>query len=86
MKELAVDLGNLEPGQKAVVIAIHGGIGAIRRLDAMGIRHGIVLEKIAGQPFRGPVVVQVNNLRIALGFGMARKVKVETARGEEDAT
>ena len=86
MKELAVDLGNLEPGQRAVVIAIHGGIGATRRLDAIGIRPGIVLEKIAGQPFGGPVVVQVGNFRIALGFGMARKVQVETACGEEDAT
>lgn len=82
MRDLAVDLGSLESGKKAVVIAIHGGIGVTGRLDAMGIRPGIVLEKISGQPFGGPVVVQVGNTRIALGFGMARKVQVETGRGE----
>jgi len=82
MRDLAVDLGSLESGKKAVVIAIHGGIGVTGRLDAMGIRPGIVLEKISGQPFGGPVVVQVGNNRIALGFGMARKVQVETGRGE----
>jgi len=82
MKELAVDLGNLKPGQRAVVVAIHGGIGVSGRLDAMGIRPGIVLQKISGQPLGGPVVVQVGNNRIALGFGMARKVQVETGRGE----
>jgi ferrous iron transport protein A len=82
MRDLAVDLGSLESGKKAVVIAIHGGIGVTGRLDAMGIRPGIVLEKISGQPFGGPVVVQVGRNRIALGFGMACKVQVETGRGE----
>jgi ferrous iron transport protein A len=84
MKELAVDLGSLEPEQRAVVVAIHGGIGVTGRLDAMGIRPGIVLEKVSGQHFRGPVVVRVGNNRIALGFGMARKVQVETGRGKEN--
>ncbi|MGD0728014.1 MAG: FeoA family protein [Spirochaetia bacterium] len=75
-------MGNLEPGAKAVVIAIHGGIGATGRLDSMGIRPGVLLEKISGQPFGGPVVVQVGNNRIALGFGMACKVQVETGHRE----
>jgi Fe2+ transport system protein FeoA len=48
----------------------------------MGIRPGTVLEKISGQPLGGPVVVKVGNNRIALGFGMARKVHVKTDHGE----
>jgi len=48
----------------------------------MGIRPGVLLEKISGQPFGGPVVVQVGNNRIALGFGMACKVQVETGHRE----
>lgn len=82
MKEIAVDLGHLESGQRAVVVAIHGGVGIAGRLDAMGIRPGIVLEKISGQPLGGPVVVRIGNHCIALGFGMARKVRVESGRGE----
>lgn len=76
------DLVNLGTGKKAVVTSIHGGIGVTGRLDAMGIRPGILLEKISGQPFRGPVVVQVGNNRIALGFGMACKVQVKIDHGE----
>ncbi len=82
MKESTVDLANLELGQRAVVVAIHSGIGATGRLDAMGIRPGIVLEKVSGQPLGGPVVVKVGKNRIALGFGMARKVYVKVYHGE----
>ena len=79
------DLGNLGTGKKAVVTFIHGGIGATGRLDAMGIRPGIVLEKISRQHFGGPVVVKIGASRIALGFGMARKVQVESNLGESPA-
>ena len=71
------DLGNLEPGRTAVVVDIRGGARVTSRLDAMGIRPGVVLEKIVGQPFGGPVVVQVGRSRLALGLGMAKKVCVE---------
>lgn len=83
MKELAIDLVSLKPGIRAVVTAIRGGMGVTRRLDAMGIRPGVALEKIASQPFNGPVVVRVGNSRIALGFGMAQKVYVETCIRED---
>jgi ferrous iron transport protein A len=67
----------MRPGQRGVVVAIQAGLGATRRLDAMGIRPGVVLKKVSGQLFGGPVVVQAGNLRIAIGLGMARKVLVE---------
>lgn len=76
--ENLLDLGSLRVGVKAIVIGIQGGRGVVGRLDAMGIRPGVILNKIAGHPFGGPVVVQINNFRIALGFGMARKVSVAT--------
>jgi ferrous iron transport protein A len=71
------DLGNLETGKKAFVISICGGRGAAGRLGAMGIRPGVVLKKITGQPFGGPIVVQAAHSRVALGYGMAKKVLVE---------
>jgi hypothetical protein len=37
MKELTVDLKNLEPRQREIVVAIHGGIRITGRFDAMGI-------------------------------------------------
>jgi len=39
--------------------------------------------KVAGQLFGGPVVVQVGNAQMAVGFGMAKKILVETEAQEE---
>ena len=82
---ILTDLGSLKPGKRAIVTAIRGGIGVTVRLDAMGIRPGIVLEKISGQPFGGPVVVRIGSSRIALGIGMAKKVHVEMDDREESS-
>ena len=79
----ARDLASMQPGQKGVVASIQGGLGVTRRLDAMGIRPGVAVTKVAGQPFGGPVVVQVGNTRIAVGFGMAGKIVVETEAQQE---
>lgn len=70
----ATDLANLDPGACARVFSIRGGFGAARRLDTMGIRPGVSLRKISGQPFGGPVTVEIEGSRIALGCGLARKV------------
>jgi ferrous iron transport protein A len=78
------NLTNMSPGQEGVVAGIQGGLGVTRRLDAMGIRPGIAVVKLAGHLFGGPVVGQVGNSRIAMGFGMAKKivVKAEAKPGE----
>ena len=70
-----VDLG---VGQEGVVAEVHGGFGLKRRLDAIGIRPGVRLAKTSGPYLRGPVTVRVGNAQLALGFGMAGKVIVET--------
>ncbi len=77
------DLVNLKPGKQAVVASIQGGFGAIRRLDAMGIRPGIRLRKISAQPFGGPVTVEINGGQVALGDGLARKILVNVAHVED---
>ncbi|MBE7558470.1 ferrous iron transport protein A [bacterium] len=78
-------LGNLPLGTRAKVSGVAGGHGVVRRLEAMGIRPGVIVEKISGQPFGGPVVVQVGRARVAVGFGMAQKVMVEPMIAEEPA-
>ena len=79
----ARNLASIGPGQAGVVASIQGGLGITGRLDALGIRPGVAVVKIAGQPFGGPVVVQVGNTRIAVGFGMAKKILVETDLRQE---
>ncbi len=72
-----VELVKMKEGQKGIVIEIAGGHGLLMRLDAMGIRPGVKLEKVSSQFMRGPVIVKAGNTRVAIGFGMARKVIVE---------
>lgn len=46
------------------------------RLARLGIVPGAEVEVISRAPVGGPVLVQVNGARVALGRGVARKVVV----------
>lgn len=70
-------LPELKLGESGVIIDIQGGAGLVSHLESLGIRVGKRITKISAQFWRGPQVVKVDNIRIALGFGMSRKVYVE---------
>lgn len=70
-------LDTLETGRKARVININKGAGAEQRLLEMGIVPGVEVELLAKHPFRGPVIVKLNNSRIALGRNLANSIEVE---------
>jgi ferrous iron transport protein A len=54
-----------------------GEVGWEKRFEAMGIRKGRRMRKIACQPFGGPVVIEVDGSKISLGRGIASKITVE---------
>lgn len=54
-----------------------GGKDVRARLASMGLLPGVVLEVIVRGPLGGPVLVQVDGTRLALGRALARKVLVE---------
>ena len=64
-------------GRSGTVVAVLGGRGLIRRLDALGIRPGKRVTKISSTFFRGPVILRVDGAQIAIGFGMAGRIVVE---------
>ena len=70
-------LAEMRTGQTGTVVEIQGGHDLIRRLDALGIRPGRKVNKLSSTLFRGPITLRVNNSRVAVGFGMARKIIVE---------
>jgi ferrous iron transport protein A len=70
-------LAEMRTGQTGIVVGVLGGHGLIQRLDALGIRPGKKVTKLSSTLFRGPVTLRVNNSRVAVGFGMARKIIVE---------
>jgi ferrous iron transport protein A len=67
-------------GQAAVIKQIGGGYGLQRRLAALGFRVGKTVRMVGSGPFKGPVVVEVDRARVAIGKGMAMKVLVEELR------
>lgn len=68
---------NLQSGQKAKVLSVHGGRAIKSRLQAMGIFPGAYITIIQNMN-RGPVIIEIFNTRLAIGRGMAEKVEVET--------
>jgi len=70
-------LAQMRTGQSGTVVGVKGGMGLIRRLDALGIRPGVKVTKISAALFRGPVTIRVGNAQVALGFGMAKRIVVE---------
>ena len=72
-----VNLSQMYSGQSGKVVGIDGGVGLVSRLSAMGIRPGRKITKLSSMLMRGPVTVQQGSTRLAIGFGMARKILVE---------
>ncbi len=78
-----VELAGMKRRENGRVKEIDGGFGLLGRLEAMGIRPGTELTVINSSFFRGPVTVRIGNSQIALGHGMARKIKVKTGENQE---
>jgi ferrous iron transport protein A len=72
-----IPLSRMEAGQSGTVVQIEGGRGMINRLSALGIRAGKRITKISSMFMRGPVTIQVGNMQIAIGFGMAKRIIVQ---------
>ena len=72
-----VTLRQLQSGQSGRVAQVQGGHGLINRLNALGIRPNKRITKVSSMLMRGPVTIQLDNTKIAIGFGMANKIIVE---------
>lgn len=75
-----VSLFDMKVGAEGIVVNVDGGYGIVRRLDSMGIRIGSKIQKVTGQLMRGPIMLRVGNTRVAVGFGMARRIWVEVEK------
>jgi ferrous iron transport protein A len=58
------------------VMAIGGGRGASGALAQLGIRPGETLSVRRTAPLGGPILVEGRGGRVAIGRGLARKVRV----------
>jgi ferrous iron transport protein A len=74
-----VPLGLLGAGEVGVIVAVAGAAaGAVStRAEDMGLRIGRRVQMLANGA--GPVLVKVDESRIALDRGVAMRIKVRTA-------
>jgi ferrous iron transport protein A len=63
--------------RQARVIMIDGGQRVRSYLNTLGIHIGDWLTVVQRAPFSGPVIVEVHGTRLALGRGVARKIRVD---------
>jgi ferrous iron transport protein A len=75
--EKQLSLVQMRAGQQGIVMRIDGGHGMTMRLSSLGIIPGKKITKISSQLMRGPVMIEIDRTRVALGFGMARRILVQ---------
>ncbi|MBM3330588.1 ferrous iron transport protein A [candidate division WOR-3 bacterium] len=71
-----MSLADVQPGSNVRVVEIDGGRGMAGRLSTLGLIPGTevsVLSRRGG----GPVLVALRRSRLAIGHGLARRVRVE---------
>ncbi|HOB29504.1 MAG: FeoA family protein [Dethiobacteria bacterium] len=67
----------MKTGQSGRIKEIHGGRGMVARLQALGFYPGKKVTKLSAISQKGPVVVEIDRSRIALGYGRANRILVE---------
>jgi len=72
-----VPLNELAVGVKGIITSINGGSGFSKKLEVMGIRVGIEISVVSRQWMKGPVIISLENMEVALGYKMANKILVK---------
>jgi len=70
-------LDTVDVKRQVRVMMIDGGHRVRAHLNTLGIHIGDWLTVVERAPFRGPVLVEINGTRLALGRGVAAKIQVE---------
>jgi ferrous iron transport protein A len=70
-------LDTVDVRRQVRVILIDGGHRVRTHLNTLGIHIGDWLTVVERAPFRGPVLVEINGARLALGRGIASKIQVD---------
>ncbi|MFC1920890.1 ferrous iron transport protein A [Chloroflexota bacterium] len=72
-----IALSKIGAGQSGRVIEIQGGQNIISRLNALNVRLGQRITKVNSMLMHGPVTIKVGTARVAIGYGMAKRIIVE---------
>lgn len=75
-----IDLTEMKPGETGSILEIQGGDNMTKRVQAMGIVSGKKITKVSSHFWRGPQTIEVGSTKIAIGFGMAKRIFVQVER------
>jgi ferrous iron transport protein A len=71
----SVPLSAVPQGRRVRLVGVEAGQGLAARLAAMGLVPGVEVRVVSNEG-RGPAVIEVKGARVALGRGMALKIRV----------
>lgn len=74
---MKLDLTQMRTGESGMIAEIHGGYGLIKKLQNIGIRPGKKITKVSSYIWRGPQVVEIDDVQVAVGFGMAQRIIIQ---------
>lgn len=70
-------LVDCKPGQKVRIERVDAGRGAILNLMNMGLSKGQEVTLVRKSPLHGPVLVHSEDAEVAIGHGLAGKIRVQ---------
>lgn len=73
---MEIPLTKLGTGKTGEIKYLIGGMGFKRKIFSLGLRVGKEIKVVSSQPFRGPLVVEVDKIKVAIGRGVANKIMV----------
>ena len=77
---MVIDLVGMKNGQLGVVKSIDGGHDMAERVQKMGIRVGKKIKKVESHFGIGPQTILIDNFKVAIGIGVAKKIFVEVEK------
>jgi ferrous iron transport protein A len=76
-----MSLAQVSDQDEVQVKAVHGGRRLRRRLADLGLNPGMRIRVIQRNG-HGPIILGIKDARMAIGYGMARKIMVEPTAGD----
>ncbi|MFH2068315.1 MAG: fused ferrous iron transport protein A/B [Candidatus Omnitrophota bacterium] len=73
-------LSELKSGEQGIIKELQGGHGLRRKLESLGIRVGKTVRRVNEPSRGGPVVLEIDGSKSAVGYGMAKKIMVEVRK------
>jgi|SaaInlStandDraft_4_1057021.scaffolds.fasta_scaffold326051_1 ferrous iron transport protein A len=70
-------LSDLNNGEIGIITGFDEGKTFKNKMAQLNIRQGKEIKKVVSEPFKGPVIIMVDNTRAAIGQGIANKILVK---------